>query len=503
MMKLIKRPSWLLFLAVCSGHVYAEPFIKTDDRWLRADIELLANIGVLKTPVTTFPLTWGPILKELSETKLNDVPEQYHATYLRVLRIGRNETSRDNYYSEVDLRAAQESQLFRAFGDSARSEREVSTRTTGMSNNFAWNIQVTIAPQSIDGDDKRFDGSYFAGIAGNWIFSMGQIEKWWGPGNQHSIILSNNAKPMPGLMFQRNYSEPFETPLLSWMGPWTTTSFIGLLDDARTIDQAKLIGISYSFMPLDSLEVGLRRTAQWGGEGRPENFDSFIDLLIGIDNCDEGSLNCANRVSEPGNQLAGIDLTWRPQWAIPTSFYLQTVGEDEAGFAPAKKAWLFGSNIQLVINDNIASFNVEYIDTSVDGDGNDPNEPFSGFNVLYEHSIYRHGYRYLGRSIGSSLDNDSKALVLDFIYQTTESGSFNVTFRDIALNEDGEDKSEPGGHSISSAQVEFREVSFKWLYTTNGFGEFEFSYINRDKNFISNFGDIQKSSFGINWTKKF
>ncbi|NVK74108.1 MAG: capsule assembly Wzi family protein [Oceanospirillaceae bacterium] len=502
-MRQLKQFGMGALFSVLALPVLAEPFIKTDDLWLRADIETLANLGVIKSPVTTYPLTWGPILKDLSEAKLNKVPEEYHATYFRVLREGRNETGRNNFYSEIRVSASQENELFRSFGDKARNKREVATRTTGMTNNFAWNLEVTLAPDSIDGDDKRFDGSYIAGIGGNWILSLGQIEKWWGPGLQHSIILSNNAKPVPAINFQRNYSEPFETPLLSWMGPWTFSSFIGLLDDERTIDNAKLLGLSVSFKPLDTLEVGLRRTAQWGGQGRPENFDSFLDLLVGLDNCDEGGLSCDDPASEPGNQLAGIDVTWRPRWAIPSAFYFQTVGEDEAGFMPSKKAWMYGANFQVIAFDNPLMVNLEYIDTSVDGDGNDPNVPFDGYNVLYEHGIYKNGYRYHGRSIGSSLDNDSTAFSAILFYTFEDWGSVSYRISSFDVNSDSTDKAEPGGSTISPLNLKFREHLLNWTYETGGYGKIDLSILARSKDLNSHFGFFDKTAFNINWMFKF
>ena len=481
----------------------SEPFIKTDNLWLRADIETLANLGVIKTPVTTWPLTWGPILKDLQNSNVNSIPEEYHSTFFRVLRTGRRETGDDNTFTELRTSAAQDPQLLRYFGDKARDKREFSTRTSGMSNNFAWNLEVTLAPDSVDGDDKRFDGSYVSAIGGNWVFSLGQIEQWWGPGFQHSIILSNNAKPIPAVYLKRNYAESFETPLLSWIGPWTFNGFIGQLDDERTINNAKLVGMSVAFKPLDSLEVGLRRTAQWGGEGRPETFDSFVDMMIGLDNCDEGGLSCDDNSNEPGNQLAGIDLTWRPNWVVPSRLYLQTVGEDEAGYAPSKKSFLYGASLNAMVFENPLMVSLEYIDTKVDGDGNTPGEEFSGYNVLYEHSIYRHGYRYRGRSIGSTIDNDSIMTSLLLTYQIPDWGSFSLLGSQIELNVDGGNNAQPGGHSISDSQVKFGEVIFKWNYLTQNFGSFVFSVTSRDEELTTKLGDFDTTSFGIDWSIRF
>ena len=44
---------------------WAEPFIAPGDMALRHDIQRLADHGVLSGPVTTWPLSWGPILSDL------------------------------------------------------------------------------------------------------------------------------------------------------------------------------------------------------------------------------------------------------------------------------------------------------------------------------------------------------------------------------------------------------------------------------------------------------
>src|SRR5690606_38239325 len=45
----------------------AGPFLPAGDAALRADIELLADYGILEGPVTTWPLAWGPILDDLED----------------------------------------------------------------------------------------------------------------------------------------------------------------------------------------------------------------------------------------------------------------------------------------------------------------------------------------------------------------------------------------------------------------------------------------------------
>ncbi len=493
----------LLFL-VAPHIISAEPFIAPNKRFVRADIELLANVGIIKTPINTWPLNWGPVLKDLQTVKLEQIDERYKEVYLRVLRLGRKETGNDASFTELRVSAAQEAQLLRSFGDQSREKTELTSRIVGMTSHLAWNLEVTAAPNSLDGDDKHWSGSYLAAVMGNWIVYYGQVEKWWGPGWEHSIILSNNAKPMPAITLQRNYADGFETPLLSWMGPWSMNAFVGELDDVRTIDNAKLLGMSVSFMPLDGLEVGLRRTAQWGGEGRPENFDSFINMFIGLDNCDEGELSCDDLANEPGNQLAGIDLTYRFNLGVPLTAYMQTIGEDEAGYMPSKKAFLWGGSVHTFLFESPLQINLETLETTVDGDGNVEGQPFDGFNVLYEHgTIYRHGYRYMGRSMGATIDNDSKMTSIRLLWQSNEWGSFETKFADVSLNFDNANVAAPGGHSLVTTRQDFNEFSLTWQQDFGSYGELQLKYLKRSEPVNTRRGLFEQSNLGMSWSKRF
>ena len=118
-------------------------------------------------------------------------------------------------------------------------------------------------------------------------------------------MLSNNARPTTGLTVQRNASDPFTVPILNRLGPWTASAFISELDDTRHIKNAKLVGITVGFKPMQSLEINLRRTMQWGGDGRPQSFDNLVKLLLGnADNCYTN--DC--KTQEPGNQLGAIEI---------------------------------------------------------------------------------------------------------------------------------------------------------------------------------------------------
>src|SRR5699024_8292155 len=122
-----------------------------------------------------------------------------------------------------------------------------------------------------------------AATFGNWIFSLNTTPQWWGPGWDGSLILGTAARPVPSLTFERKQSMASELPVLRWLGPWHLTAFLGRLESDRYIPETQLVGMRLTLKPTDKLEIGLSRTAQWAGEGRPASGDTFLRLLFGDD----------------------------------------------------------------------------------------------------------------------------------------------------------------------------------------------------------------------------
>lgn len=469
--------------------IKAEPWLDTRDAWLRADIEALAAHGVINTPITTWPLPWARVVKEIDSANLGDVPNSLRPALMRLKRKARIETSKESR-SELDLRAGNEGKALRHFGDSRRERAEISSRTTGMTQSFAWNIEATKTFDPSDGEEERLDNSYVAAVWGNWIFSAGAQERWYGPGWDSSLILSNNARPTPAISLQRNYADPFESAWLSWIGPWSVSAFAGQLESDRFIPHAKLLGMSVTFKPFESLEIGLRRTAQWGGEGRPESLSSLVDLAIGRTNCDEIEDGCDDRLdsNEAGNQLAGIDFNWR----LPTknyygSVYGQLVGEDEAGYAPSRKFYQFGYKSSFSYDDKLITGYIEYADT----------ENEYAKNLTYEHAIYQTGYRTEGRSIGSTYDADTESITLGILASTKSGHRYKLSLSSVDMNKAAvNDK-----HTVSNRAVSFNQLEIEYQHPTK-YGLLGVDFKIKDKA-IESFGyQSERYNIGLSWKLK-
>ncbi|MFT5719367.1 MAG: hypothetical protein ACI9T7_003580, partial [Oleiphilaceae bacterium] len=390
--------------------------------------------GVMPISLTTWPIMWADVkiaLKQVKHQGLN--LSQKNA--VRELEFELRYQTRQGMKRSIEFSAASSRALFRNFSSNHREKGEIHKTFDWDGEDFAVKLQSNITTDPGDDDfEAQLDGSYIAGTLGEWVLGVGAIDRWWGPGTQSSLILTNNARPVPGLIFQTKRAQHFDTAWLSWLGNWHFVSFLGQMESNRVIPEAKLTGMRLTFKPFSNLEIGLSRTMQWGGEGREENFSSFWKSLTS-----QGE----NEVDgDGGNQIAGFDarLNFNLTKSLPSAVYAQYIGEDEAGYMPAKFIVQVGgeSSYALASGESLKGF-AEYTNTTSDALGAELS------NVAYEHSVFKTGYRYRGRVLAATFDNDSTVFTLGGSYQQPEGQLSKLTLNYMELNEDGS----PRGNTVS------------------------------------------------------
>jgi hypothetical protein len=459
--------AWVIATAVPSW-VSAQPWIEPGDVFLRDDIQTLSDAGILQAPITTWPLSWGDIAADLDQARGDD-PGSASAQALARVRA-RARLAMDSDYLRADIRGAGSAKprVVRTFEDTPREKGELELSLAWTGERFSFKAAATGVADASDGKSLRPDDSYLGMALGNWMLSAGYQKRWWGPGWEGSQILGTNARPFPHAALQRNRSTPFESKWLSWIGPWNLTGFVGWLDDDREIMDAMLAGGRLSFRPdpwgIHGLELGLSRTAQLCGEGRPCGFDTFMNALFGRDN---RGVN-VDPADEPGNQLAAIDGRWAsPIGQLPYALYFQWGAEDGRAGGAQPGSWLrqvgaetwgripgtsWRHRTHLEISETICT------DGGIGGSGNQ-------WNCAYDHSVYKTGYRYRGRVIGNGIDGDGRSYSLGATVQGVAGGSVQVLLRHVDINRGGE--TDPA-HSLSDAPSQLNELAIS--HTREAFG---------------------------------
>ena len=428
----------LLGLVFCSALllIFAEPFLAPNDPFIRHEIRYLSDEGGLDGLQNTWPLNLGGLdaMRTNSDVEISST--------LFDVRLSKESNSG---WSPVftTIGVADDRVTARGFGPEPRSSFATNASISWMNDRFAAKLSFN-GFYGMEKDwkgrvDEGFalDGSYIATRLGNWSASLGQQERWWGPGWDGSLILSTNARPIPAISIDRMVPEPFETKWLSWIGPWSFHSFVGRMEKERTVSNPYIWGMRGEVKPtiLGGLEVGFFRIIQLGGEGRPEGFSTWVDAFLSQDNYGANTGN-NGRSNEPGNQLAGIDLRWQV-FGAPIAFYGQVVGEDEDNFFPNCLMFQYGIEGWKNLGSSTIRVFAEYADLTSYWWTDDPRTR----NISYGHHIYSDGFRYRGRPIGHWADQDSQILSIGGIYQRDNGIGWGTILRTGNLNEDGDGQS--------------------------------------------------------------
>jgi hypothetical protein len=318
---------------------------------------------------------------------------------------------------------------------------------------------VVTSPE--DKQTLRLDGSYVGVNVGNFMISAGAMERWWGPGWDGSLILGSNARPIPSLTIERNYTDPFKTRWLSWIGPWRASFAVGQADGATTardgslpvLPDVKFMAARVNFRPRPWLEIALSRTAQFCGKGRPCSLTTLKNVLIGNDN--QTTASGATALSQPGNQMAGYDFRITSPWKhLPIAAYGQFIGEDEANHLPSKFLGLLGGEIWGQSPWGSYRLRGEFADSACEFARSKPE-----FNCAYRNGIFPQGYTYRGRIIGHAMDNDGRMFSAAVMLVRPSGETYSLLIRKVDLNRGG---GADAAHALSPVPSQLKNLELQY-----------------------------------------
>jgi hypothetical protein len=484
----------LTLLVLWTGAAFAEVLAPPGDLRIRHDIELLNDTGAINITSTAWPISWGELQTALRSVEQATFDSAQREAFERLFRRSREELEVGFWTVDIDVSLAENPRFIRTFENTPIDETQLGAKVSWVGERFTINLQGTVVNDPRDGDELRPDGTFVGVALGNWMLTAGWQQRFWGPGRDGSLILGNHHRPAPGITLQRNNSTPFESQWLSWLGPWTLTTFMQLLDDTREVEDALLFGIRGSIRPLPGLEIGISRTAQWCGEDRPCDLSTFGDLLLGRDN---RGVNVAPE-DEPGNQLGGFDIRWALPKGIPVAAYMQWIGEDGRGGGGAIGSWLRQLGLELYGNIGGLSHrtHIEVAETTCreGGFGSSDSKP----NCAYEHPIYKTGYRYRGRAIGHGMDGDGLSYSLGSTLVQSAGHTWNVSIRHMELNREG---SPQPRHTVTATAQDLTDVQITHeRYTKAGRFKIGIGYAELDDEVSGQ--SMKDSSVFLQWSSR-
>lgn len=382
----------LATLALSSSLSFAQGIVLNEQN-LRTDLNWLNQQGVIQISTSTWPMSGDEIQRALSQAKVSNNTQQKVIDAVVAHLNANNQLLKASFFAETDQK-----DIPQAFGDQQKAQYQAGLELNAGNQNWDAKIRVNAEkdPQIDNDQDVNVEGSYIAAKLWNQWLIAGQIPTYWGPAHDGSLIRGDASRPVYGVTMQRAEQQAFNNKWLSWIGPWQYQAFAGQLDNYDKVPDAKLIGLRVTAQPLSYLELGASRAFQWGGENRPESFDSFWDAVIGKDNVYGDTPN-------PSNQVAGFDarLNLQPLLQVPMGVYAQYAGEDEAGGLPAKKMYLAGVDYSSSYQNMPFQLYTEWADTRTNGKAQ---------GITYNHSVYTDGFYQHGYPLAHALGGDGQMI---------------------------------------------------------------------------------------------
>lgn len=193
----------------------ASPWLEAKDPFLRSSLLLLSDSGQLTSPVSHFPMRWSMFGDDLTYTD-QDYDGVLLANQELLYTLNTAKLNRGNRMFRV-LHGANPA-LPLGFGQFNEDEKGVYAGYEYLGSSFSY--RLTAGYSEYQGDTRlNIEDSYLAFSSGAWLWSIGNMDRWWGQGWQHNLILASYAKAAPDIAV----SYLGESDLL---GVWSVESLI-------------------------------------------------------------------------------------------------------------------------------------------------------------------------------------------------------------------------------------------------------------------------------------
>jgi hypothetical protein len=417
----------------------ASPWAEVGDSQLRSDIQILAQAGILDDITTQWPIPWAGVMSHLrGDVTLAAEPVYVQEAARRVMAYAKSQMHRNTFAGNVTWDFTNDVGVVRGFDGLGRNKGENQASIEYMNDDTAFRISVG-AWTDYTGRSTHYDpdGSYIAQRLGGAVVYAGYISQWWGPGWISALSLSNNARPFPQVGIERMSTAPFHTPLLSWLGPWQMQFLVGWLDDQRVSMNTAYNGLRFTFNPLPGLQIGLARTEELCGEGHPcQPIAEYFEFT--------NQANHVNRTNDEG--VIDVHYTNTTN-GIPWEIYTQEMNEDSNPIIHSITSHLFGASVWLPMKRNAMRVTLEYTDTV-------PTEDIFSFGnvdhgAAYNNFQYIDGMRYRGRTLGFSLDSDSRLLSLQAAWADDNDWTYELSAHHAVIS----DPNNKTGNVVTTAPV--------------------------------------------------
>jgi len=249
----VKLKTLVFSLSFFAAPVFASPWVEADDAYLRSNIQLLADAGVLSAPVNSYPLPWALIADDIKKIKPTKLPRYLQVSYYH-LRFQLQRAEGKRFHARVKI-GGESSGSQAAFGDTNHAKWGAMGSVEYVSDYFA--LRANTGFNEMHGDKAKFidDGSYFAINYKAMSLNVGRLERWWGNSWQSTLSEGQNARPMPAIAL--SYAD-VKVPILNSVFAET---FVAIVDGNSAYSQKWANRLSVK--PVKRLELSVNYTLLW------------------------------------------------------------------------------------------------------------------------------------------------------------------------------------------------------------------------------------------------
>ncbi|NLQ19075.1 capsule assembly Wzi family protein [Marinomonas sp. M1K-6] len=172
----------------------ASPWLEANDAFLRSSLLLLSDSGQLASPVNHYPMRWSLFADDLNNTSQRDDVSIANRELSYALNSARLNRGNRLFKLLSGSNAAPSS----GFGQFNEDQKGVYSSFEQLNNSYAFRLSAGYSEYQ-DDTKINWDDSYLALNSGAWLWSIGNLDRWWGQGWQHNLILGSYAKAAPDM----------------------------------------------------------------------------------------------------------------------------------------------------------------------------------------------------------------------------------------------------------------------------------------------------------------
>ena len=191
-LKLYRVVMLTLIFMIYPCAVYSSPWLESNDPFIRSSLLLASDTGQITSPTNIYPMRWSFFGDDLS-TNANEPVFVILATQELSYSLNSARLNRGN--AMVRLYQSSSSPAPSEFAQADIDNKGIYSEYDHLDQDFAFRVATAYTEYQSEGTSFDAKNSYLSLNSGKTLWTIGLLDRWWGQGWQHNLILGDYAKP--------------------------------------------------------------------------------------------------------------------------------------------------------------------------------------------------------------------------------------------------------------------------------------------------------------------